>query len=445
MTQPTTAPRRIYTETFGCQMNKLDAQITLEELFRHNYALVDDRAEADVVLFFTCAVRQHAEDRFFSRLGAYGRRKENRPDLKIVVCGCVAEEHGSAILERFPFVDVVCGTRNFHRLPELIDEASSARQLAVVGERAVVYSRSRNLDTRPAQAFVAVMRGCDLNCTYCIVPQVRGRAVSREPEEIYREVSDLVDQGVREVTLLGQTINAYGENLGPEHSLASLLRRLDRLAGLARIRIVTSHPRYMTPDLIEAIAELPSVCEGIHLPVQSGSNAVLKRMLRRYTREDYRRIVEACYRTIPRFALAGDFIVGFPGETEEDFEQSLDLMRAARYQNLFVFKYSPRPGTPAAKLTDDVPRTVKESRNAQLLELQRDISLEVYREAIGTTVEVLVEGPSRRNTERQTGRTRTGQIVIFPPTADPGELRSVRIHTATSLALYGEVVAEEEA
>jgi tRNA-2-methylthio-N6-dimethylallyladenosine synthase len=443
--RPPDAARPVYAEVFGCQMNKLDAQITLEHLLRDEYRLVDTPKEADIVLFFTCAVRQHAEDRFFSRLGAYARVKERRPGLTIAVCGCVAEEHGAALRHRFPFVDVLCGTRHFPRLPALIREAQAGAAVTAVGERAVTYTRAQNLAGRPAQAFVAVMRGCSLNCTYCIVPQVRGREVSRPVPEIVEEVNRLVAGGVVEVTLLGQTVNAYGRSLGPEHSLARLLYRLGEIDGLRRLRFVTSHPRFMTDELIEAMRSIPSVCEGLHLPAQSGSNEVLRRMGRTYTREAYLATVGRCYKRIPGFALAGDMIVGFPGETAEDFARTESLVREARYQNLFVFKYSERPGTPAAKLADDVPRAVKQERNRRLLALHQEIALERYRSAIGTAVEVLVEGPSARNPDTHTGRTRTGQIAIFPPGPAPGTLATVRVHDATALALYGEVETGGEA
>jgi tRNA-2-methylthio-N6-dimethylallyladenosine synthase len=435
--------RAVYAEIFGCQMNKMDGQIALETLLGRGYRLVRQVRDAGLVLFFTCAVRQHAEDRFFSRLGAYARIKEQRPDLVIAVCGCVAEEHGASILERFPFVDIVCGTRHFHELPELVGAARPGNPVAAVGEGTVTYARTRNLGIPAAQAYVEIMRGCDLSCTYCIVPRVRGREVSRPPEEICREVAGLVDRGVVEVTLLGQTVNSYGRSLGAGATLAGLLRRLAEIPGLRRIRFVTSHPRFMTDDLIAAMAEIPAVCEGLHLPAQSGSDRVLRRMARTYTREQYCATIEKCRERIPGFALAGDCIVGFPGETDEDFAQTESLIRAARYQQLFVFKYSERPGTPAARLTDDVPTAVKEARNRRLLELHKEIALELYRQAVGTAVEVLVEGPSSRNPEKLTGRTRQGQIVIFPGPAQSGRLRRVLVRDATALALYGDLVPEE--
>ena len=433
----------IYAEVFGCQMNKLDSQLALETFLASDHRVVREPAEAEVLIFFTCAVRQHAEDRFFSRLGAYRRLKERKPEIKIAVCGCVAEEHGKAIIDRYPFVDVVCGTRHFPRLPELIRSARPGEPVVAVGETTISYSRRRNLDSRPTQAYVAVMRGCDLNCTYCIVPRVRGREVSRPLEEIRRELENLVAAGVKEVTFLGQTVNSYGKSLGPGHNLARLLREAAEIKGLDRIRFVTSHPRFMTDELIEAMAELEPVCEVLHLPAQSGSDRILRRMGRGYTRDDYLRTVEKCFERIPDFAIAGDFIVGFPGETEEDFEATADLVRRVGYQNLFVFKYSERPGTPAARLRDDVPRKIKEERNLKLLELAKEVALKIYRKAVGTEVEVLVEGPSSRNPEKFTGRTRTGQIVIFPPVSRTGVLRKILIKDATALALYGEPVPEE--
>ncbi|HAK94252.1 MAG TPA: tRNA (N6-isopentenyl adenosine(37)-C2)-methylthiotransferase MiaB [Planctomycetes bacterium] len=435
------APRRVHAEVFGCQMNKLDAQIGLEALLDGGCVRADGADDADIIVFFTCAVRQHAEDRFFSNLGAYERRKARRPGLLIAVAGCVAEEHGGTLLRKFPFVDLVCGTRHFHRLPELLAQVRPAAPIVATGDASVTYARRRSLDPRPAQAYVSVMRGCSLACAYCIVPSVRGPEVSRPPEEIRREIEALAGRGVKDVTLLGQTVNSYGRSLGAPHSLATLLSGLADIAGLARLSFVTSHPRFMDDALIDAVASLPVVCEGLHLPAQSGSNAVLRRMGRSYTAERYLEIIEKCRARIPDFAPAGDFIVGFPGETEEDFRATEDLMRAVRYQNVFVFKYSPRPGTRAAALPDDVPAEVKQARNARLLALQREIALPLYREEIGRTIEVLVEGPSRRSAARFTGRTRSGKIVLFPPVDAAGELVKVRIEDATHLALYGTAIA----
>ncbi len=438
----TTPPRRVHAEVFGCQMNKLDAQIGLETLLRDGYVRGRDADAADVVIFFTCAVRQHAEDRFFSNLGAYVHEKKRRPGLTVVVAGCVAEEHGAALLRKFPFVDLVCGTRHFQRLPELLAQVRPGAPVVAVGDASVTYVRRASLDPRPAQAYVSVMRGCSLACAYCIVPSVRGPEVSRPPEEIREEVESLVSQGVRDVTLLGQTVNAYGRSLGKHHSLATLLTDLATVKGLVRLSFVTSHPLFMDDALIDAMANVPQVCAGLHLPAQSGSNAVLKRMARGYTRERYLATIERCYARVAGFAPAGDFIVGFPGETDAEFAETETLMRAVNYQNTFIFKYSPRPGTRAALLPDDVPTVVKEERNARLLALQRELSLPIYRAEIGKELEVLVEGPSARNPQRFTGRTRTGKIVIFPPVDAAGELVTVRIENATHLALYGTLVTE---
>ncbi len=433
-----------FTEVFGCQMNKLDAQVTCELLQQQGFRTAADPSEADAVVFFTCCVRQHAEDRFFSRLGRYKQLKQKKPQLKIAVCGCIAEEHGEALLERFPFVDVVCGTRQFHRLGELLSAATPGNPVCAVGEGFVSYRRSKNLNSMPAQAYVAIMRGCSLHCTYCIVPRVRGPEVSRPPDDIKREVEQLVETGVREITLLGQTVNAYGRSLGNGWNLAKLLYFLAEVPGLDRIRFITSHPRFMTDELIEAVASIPQVCEGLHLPAQSGSDRILRRMARGYTRTQYERIVEKCYERIPGFALAGDIIVGFSGETEEDFKQTVDLVEKVGYQNLFVFKYSVRPGTPAAKLPDDVPKEVKERRNNELLAVHRTQALALYRRAVGKEVEVLVEGPSTRNPELFSGRTRTGQIVIFPPgDALVGQLRRIAVTDATAVALYGRLADGE--
>jgi tRNA-2-methylthio-N6-dimethylallyladenosine synthase len=442
--------KRVYFEVFGCQMNKLDAELMLGVLLESGYALTEDIDRAGVILYNTCAVRQHAVDRVFSRIGLLRLRKRRQPGLVIGLLGCVAQHEGGEILRRFPQIDIVCGTGEFLRLPELIETARrDGPVLAVSLERDVKIERKRNLGPHQAQAFVSVMRGCDQACTFCVVPATRGKEMSRPVAEVVEEVKRLVGEGVCEVTLLGQTVNSYGKRLAPNRKIGlhHLLHELQKVRGLERIRFITSHPRFMSGELIDAMADLEKVCPYLHLPVQSGSDAVLRRMLRTYTIAHYREVVARCRARIPGLALATDLIVGFPGETGQEFAETFRLMEEIRFQGSFVFKYSERPGTRAAAVADDIPEEVKRERNQTLLDLQERISREVYRQRIGGVEEVLVEGPSRTDPGRFTGRNRAQQIVVFPGEASQdleGKMVSVRITGATALTLIGERVAEPD-
>lgn len=446
---PPDAPRelRVHLQVFGCQMNKLDGEILLDVLLSQGYRVTEDPADAGVILFNTCAVREHAEERVFSRIGSLKRLKARRPDTIIGVLGCSAQNHGAAIFRRHPHVSIVCGPGEFLRMPELIDAARKGGRVTAI-DLAVEprFTRKRNLARTRAQAYVSVMRGCDQACTFCVVPRTRGKEVSRPVRDIVEECRVLVDGGVREITLLGQTVNSYGKRLAKRHAIGlhHVLHELQKIEGLERIRFITSHPKYMSDDLIEAMASLPKVCEYLHLPVQSGSDSVLKRMLRNTTIEGYRRTVGKCRERIRGFALATDLIVGFPGETEEEFRDTVRLVEEMRFKGAYVFKYSERSGTRAAEIyRDDVPDAVKRERNQVLLDLLERISLENHRARIGGLEEVLVEGPSRRDQVRYTGRTRGFQIVVFPAKAEEeleGKIVGVRIVDATPLVLVGERV-----
>ncbi|MCZ6793480.1 MAG: tRNA (N6-isopentenyl adenosine(37)-C2)-methylthiotransferase MiaB [Planctomycetota bacterium] len=443
---PSPAPleRRVYLEVFGCQMNKLDAELMLAVLDDAGYVLTDDVTRAGVVLYNTCAIREQAENRVFSQVGALRALKGRRPDLVIGVLGCSAQNHREAVFRRFPHVGIVCGPGEFLRLPELIDEARRNGRVAALDlERPVRFERRRNLGPNPYQAFVSVMRGCDMACTYCVVPRTRGPEVSRPVREIVDEVRALVDGGVREVTLLGQTVNSYGKRLAPGRrvGLHHVFRELDRIRGLERLRFITSHPRFMSPELIDAMASLDTVCEYLHLPVQSGADSVLWRMRRSYRLDHYRRVVALSREKIPGIGMATDFIVGFPGETDEEFEETRRLMEEVRFQSAFIFRYSERPGTPAAEMADDVPDPVKRERQQILLGLQKKISLEENRAALGGVVEVLVERRSKLDASRWSGRDRRQRIVVFPgPEGEDlvGRLLPVRLTDATPLTLVGE-------
>jgi tRNA-2-methylthio-N6-dimethylallyladenosine synthase len=431
---------KVFIHAFGCQMNKLDAELALSALRRAGYEEAATPDEADVVLYNTCSVRAHAEERVYSNVGKLKSLKRRKPGLIIGILGCMAQKDGGKIFERLPHVDLVCGTREFPRIAELIEEARRADRVLACSEDAAV-SEAREISVRPdrRRAFLGIMRGCDNYCAYCVVPYVRGPEISRPVEEVVDEAKRLADDGCREITLLGQNVNSYGRSFTPPAAaLAGLLARLDRIAGLARVRFVTSHPKDMSREILEAVRDLPTVCEHLHMPAQSGSDRVLAAMNRRYTARGYRDLVALARELVPGIAIASDFIVGFPGETEAEFDETAALVRDLRFQNSFVFKYSTRPGTAAAKLADDVPWEEKRRRNLALLEIQSAIHLEENRKFIGQEVEVLVEGPSLRDASRLTGRLRTNQIAVFEgPETLAGELVRVRVESATPLTLAG--------
>lgn len=430
-------------------MNKLDAELMTAVLLEEGYRFTPEVRDAGVVLYNTCAVREQAENRVFSKLGALKPLKRRRPGMVIGVLGCSAQNHREAIFERFPHVGIVCGTGEFLRLPELIARARTEGPVAALDldfEHTPRFTRTRSFGPSPQQAYVSVMRGCDQACTFCVVPRTRGKEVSRPVREIVDECRALVDSGVVEITLLGQTVNSYGKRLakGRVIGLQHVLHELNKIPGLQRIRFITSHPRFMTSELIDAMAGLEKVCEYLHLPVQSGSDAVLRRMLRTYTVDRYRRVVEECREKVRGLALATDVIVGFCGETDAEFQETVKLMEEVRFHGAFVFRYSERAGTrAAAEQADDVPDEVKRERNQVLLRLQSRVSTEILRERVGGVEEILVEGPSKLDPSRLTGRNRANQIIVFPGRADEGlagNLIPVRITEATSLVLVGERV-----
>lgn len=462
--------RRFYIETVGCQMNVLDSELVAESLLRAGYTRVQSPREADTILFNTCSVRQHAEDKIYSALGRLKHFKQRRPRTIIGVLGCMAQKDGQAVFRRAPHVDVVVGPGQLGELPELLRrvEAGEGPQLEVALDRKAADRRSveqsfgrfdpvRLAEARPQpfQTMVRVMRGCDKFCTYCIVPRVRGPEQCRPAEEIEAEVRRLADQGCREVTLLGQTVNSYRSTSGGRTvRLSDLLERLSGIEGIRRLRFVTNYARHMTADLLQAVRDLPKVCPYLHVPAQSGSDAVLRRMKRGYTVGQYCEMLAAIRQTVPQAAITSDFIVGFCGETEEDFQQTVALVREARFKNAFIFKYSPRPGTKSAELyTDDVPDAVKRRRNNELLAVQNAISLEENQRLVGRVVEVLVEGPSKAarkaagdgSTVQLTGRTVCDRIVVFDgPLTWTGKLAQVRIEAADAVTLFGRVVQVED-
>jgi tRNA-2-methylthio-N6-dimethylallyladenosine synthase len=447
-------------ETFGCQMNQLDSEIIRGMLEEAHFALTRDVESADLILFNTCSVRKSAENRVHGRLSALKKLKTDRPGVVIAVLGCMAQKDREGLLLDHPHVDIVCGTQEFPALLEFVARAHKGERgivaTSLVGARHLSRGFARDavpanagegdrLDDvfrrrkpRPGQfhAYVSVMRGCDNYCSYCIVPFVRGRELSRPAEDVVEEVARLVDAGIIEITLLGQSISSYGKNLAGE-TLATLLRKVAAVPGLRRIGFITSHPADMTRDVFDAMREIAVISPYLHMPAQSGSTAVLARMNRGYSRERYLDLVREAKETVPGIAIASDFIVGFPGETDADFRDTVSLVEACRFSQAFIFKYSPRPGTKAADFADDVPKSVKESRNHDLLAVQKRISTEENAAFVGKTVEVLIEGPSKRNPSRLTGRARDHRIVILEGvSAAPGSIVSTTVTRATALALY---------
>lgn len=427
--------------TFGCQANDLDSERITGLLLREGYTLTEQEEEADLILLNTCAVREKAEHKVYSRLGSYQALKRRRAGLKIGVCGCVAQQEGQALLNRFPYLDFVVGPSQLTAIPPLL--AGATRGVATA--RAAGYSYPA---TAPVQrqsgirAWVSIMEGCDRFCTFCVVPFTRGRERSRPPQEIIEEIRGLKRQGYREVTLLGQTVNSYGRKLTPPVSFVKLLRHIDELVGDdMRVRFTSPHPSDVTDELASAIAELPSLCEQIHLPVQSGSDRILHRMKRGYTRDEFLEKVALLRAKTPDIAITTDIIVGFPGETKEEFQATLDLMQEVGFDGAFIFKYSPRPHTEAEQMPDQLSEDVKGRRLEQALMLLNRLSLERNRAYIGRTVEVLVNREDAKvDVGRHTGRTRQNKIVHF--TGDEladGSVVPVAITGATPLYLQGAI------
>jgi len=477
-------PLRVHITAYGCQMNRLDAELADDMLRAAGAEIVDDPASANVLVFLTCSVRAHAENRAFSNIGALAERKTREPDLVVGLVGCTAQQYGPEVWQRAPLVDFICAPGRLADLPDLVREARAGRRSIALdpargkeereafGESDAridaVEVRGRRRVGRSRQAFVRAMRGCDMFCSYCVVPNVRGPERSRSPAALAEEVQRLVDRGVREVTLLGQAVNRYRfEEAGRAWNLADLVEKVAGTPGLRRLRFITSHPKAMTARLASVFRDVPLLCPHLHMPAQSGSDAVLERMNRGYTAAEYAQRVAMVREAAPQVSVASDFIVGFPGETGEDFEATLDLARRMRFASGFVFKYSPRPGTLAARAyPDDVPAAEKRRRHSALLALVEQIAGEENQKFVGRTVRVLVEGVSPkalRNPQsairnpQWRGRTPDNRLVVFdgPPLAMEkvsgtfsragdvkggldlaGELVTVRIERAGPLTLF---------
>jgi len=434
----------VYIMTFGCQQNEADSERLAGVAEAMGYVMVESPEKASLIITNTCAVREHAEDRVYSNVGALKKLKARRPSMVLGLLGCIAQKDGRDVLRRAPHLDIVCGTRAFPRIAEFVAAARRGEGPIVATSEDAIEMPERRAAARTCRshAYVSVLRGCDNFCSYCIVPYVRGREESRPIGEVVEEVRRLVDDGVREVTLLGQNVNAYGRKSEPRTTLAELLAAVDAVPGLARTRFITSHPRYVTPELLRAVRHLRTVCESLHMPAQSGNDRVLRDMRRGYTAQQYRDLLALAREIVPGIAVASDFIVGFPGETDQEFQDTAGLVREARFQNCFVFKYSPRPGTRAARMPDDVAPAEKKRRNIELLAVQERISAEAHQAMIGRVEEVLVEGPSKSNPDVLVGRTRTSHIVHFPgPSSLEGALVLVRITGATPLTLTADITS----
>jgi tRNA-2-methylthio-N6-dimethylallyladenosine synthase len=433
---------KLHLITYGCQMNEYDSERVAGLLKRSGYELTETAAEADLVLLNTCAIREKAEDKVFSRLGQLSVLKRQRPDLLIGVMGCMAQLWQWKILDRVPQVDLVFGSAAVARVGELVERArATGGPVLETGEAPLIKITAK--PERPGQlkAFVTVMEGCEKFCTFCVVPMTRGRERSHSPDAIVAEVMQLVAAGVREVTLLGQTVNAYGRDLTPATDLAALLELIDAVEGIERIRFTTSNPYNLTPRLIRAIRDVPKVVEYLHLPLQSGSDRVLARMNRGYTAARYLELIDELTETVPGIALSTDLIVGFPGETDDDFERTVDVVERVRYDNVFAFRYSRRPGTPASDMPDQVPDDVKARRNARILEVATRVGAERSLALEGQVMPVLVDGTSRKDPGEATGRTRCNRVVNFDAHGRDllGQVVPVLITRALPHSLRGEL------
>ncbi|MHB1016305.1 MAG: tRNA (N6-isopentenyl adenosine(37)-C2)-methylthiotransferase MiaB [Coriobacteriia bacterium] len=440
---------RYIIHTFGCQMNKHDSERMAGLLESHGYVPAESDADADIIVFNTCAVRETADDRLYGQVASLKAIKTGgRPEVIIAVGGCVGQRDGERMLRQLPHVDVVFGTHNIGELPSLIDAAIAGKPVARVLDGTEDFASDLPaVREHPWHAWVPITVGCDNHCAYCIVPTVRGPERSRVFEDVVTEVSNLVSEGVIEVTLLGQNVNSYGRDRYGAPRFAGLLRAV-AATGIPRIRFATSHPKDLSDETIAALAELPALMPYLHLPVQHGSDSMLAAMNRRYTRETYLQRIERLREAVPGIALSTDIIVGFPGETEDDFEQTLDLVSRVRFDHAFTFIYSPREGTPAASLTDTVPRQIAQARFDRLAELVRDLSLASNEREVGHTHECLVEGPSRRDPRVLSARTPHNRLVHVPVgegrTAEDyaGTLQKIVITGAHPWFLTGELAAD---
>lgn len=436
---------KYHIATFGCQGNERDSEMIAGILEEKGYNATVNTNEADIILFNTCCVREKAENKVFSRIGKLKELKENRPELIIGICGCMVQQEQmiERVRRRTPYVDLIFGTHNIHQLPELIDKIKEEKkaQYRILNDSEEIVEGLPSRHQFSYKALVNITYGCNNFCTYCIVPYVRGREKSRKPHYILQEVRELANNGVIEVMLLGQNVNSYGKDLSDNKmSFAELLKEVNKIPGLERVRYMTSHPKDFSDELIQSILESDKVCRHFHLPVQAGSDRILKLMNRIYTREKYLELVEKIRLFFPEASLTTDIIVGFPGETEEDFSQTLDLVKRVKYDSAFTFKYSPRTGTPAASMVNQVSELVKKERLQRLMDAQNKISLEINESLKGKIFPVLVEGLSKGEGNVLTGRTGTNKVVLFPGSVElTGKIVNVEITTPQTWILKGKL------
>ena len=434
-----------YIETWGCQMNEEDSEKLSGMLKNMGYENTEDRNKADIIIFNTCCVRENAELKVYGNLGILKGLKAKNPDLIIAVCGCMMQQEGMAedIIKKYPFVDIIFGTHNSYKFPEYLNRTKQeGKSIIEVWDKEEEIVEGIPVDRKSStKAFVTIMYGCNNFCTYCIVPYVRGRERSREVSDIVKEIKELVKSGYKEITLLGQNVNSYGKDLDPKVSFAELLRVVNDIECIERVRFMTSHPKDLTEDVIYAIKECDKLCNHIHLPVQSGSSRILKKMNRSYSREDYLKLVNKIKEEIPNVAITTDIIVGFPGETEEDFNETLELVKEVEYDSAFTFLYSKRKGTPAYDMDEQVPEDVKHERFEKLVKIVNESCEKNNKKYQDKIVKVLVEGESKNDKNRLTGRTDTGKLVNFTGNKDNiGKIVDVKITKTLSFSLDGEEV-----
>jgi tRNA-2-methylthio-N6-dimethylallyladenosine synthase len=445
---------KFFIKTYGCQMNERDSEQVAHLLLARGYARATDEFEADVVLLNTCSVRDMADQKALGKMGMLGQIAKRRPEVVFGFLGCMAQARGDALFAGLPHLDLVVGTQKFHRVADYVDELLEKKRMrrmddpsfsiCDIGEETGSEEtiRDHELKTRQATAFVSIMQGCNMHCTFCIVPQTRGAERSRSIEEIVREVRELVERGVKEVTLLGQIVNLFGRHeiarANGKSPFVQLLEAVHEIDGLERLRFTSPHPIGFRDDLIEALADLPKIAEHVHLPLQSGSNRILKAMHRPYTAEKYRLLVDRIRRARDEMAITTDVIVGFPGEDESDYAQTRDLVEQIQFDNAFIFRYSTRRDTPAATMTGQIDERVKEQRNQDLLSIVDASAHRANERLVGRNVEILCEGPSRTNAARLMGRTRTNKIVVFEGSpVHVGEIFEVNVQQANGFSLYG--------
>ncbi len=438
-------PKKYFVETYGCQMNEHDSEKMSELLEQLGLEAVDSVDTADVVVINTCAIREKAEHKVYSSLGKLRLLKRENPNMIVVVAGCVAQQKQDQLASKFNHLDVVLGTHHISELPELIKRISVSRERIVkkefVDDIQSLHMPAPGRGSSPVCSYVTIMQGCSNFCAYCVVPYARGREQSRKTEEIIEEVSSLASQGVREITLLGQNVNAYGKDLGNGTCFAGLLEKLSPIKDIKRIRFTTSHPRDFDSSLAEAVANLPHVCEHVHLPLQSGSDRVLRNMRRAYTFSEYLEKIDILRSKSPGCSITGDMIVGFPGESDDDFQQTIEALERIRFDQIFSFKFSPRPGTAAEYMSDQIPEEVKKARLAEVHIIQNAITQNYHRLLEGTVAEILIEGRSRYENQFY-GRTRTNKIVNFETVANRfiGDVAQVKIMRGLRHSLVGSLV-----